>query len=42
MDMLHWVMRPASYRRIRMVIKMASDLPAFFFVTDFVVADNPR
>jgi hypothetical protein len=27
-------MRPASYRRIRMAIKIASDLPAFVVVDD--------
>ena len=25
---LHWVMRPALHRRIRMVVKMVVDLPA--------------
>jgi hypothetical protein len=34
LDMLHWVMRPASYRRMRMAIKIASNLPAFFVVAD--------
>jgi hypothetical protein len=28
-DVLHWVMHPASYHRIRMYIKIASNLPAF-------------
>jgi hypothetical protein len=28
-DVLHCVMRPASYRRIRMVIKITSTFPAF-------------
>jgi hypothetical protein len=31
-DVLHWAMCPASYRRIRMAIEIASDLPAFFVV----------
>ncbi len=35
-------MHPASYCRIPMVIKMVSDLPAFFFLIDFVVVDNLR
>jgi hypothetical protein len=29
LDVLHQAMCPASYRRIRMVIKFASNLPAF-------------
>jgi hypothetical protein len=32
LDVLHRVMRPASYRRIRMAIEIANDLPAFFVV----------
>ena len=28
LDVLHWVMCPALYRRIRMAIKIASNLPA--------------
>jgi hypothetical protein len=27
---LHWVMRPASHRHIRMVVEIIVDLPAFF------------
>jgi hypothetical protein len=38
--MLHWVMHPASYRRIRMAIEIASDLPAFFVVVNFIVGHN--
>ena len=30
LDVLYWAMRPASYRRIRMAIKITSDLPTFF------------
>jgi hypothetical protein len=41
-DVLHWAMRPASYRRIRMVIKITSTFPAFFVVVDSVVANNLR
>jgi hypothetical protein len=32
LDVLHRAMRPASYRRIRMAIEIANDLPAFFVV----------
>jgi hypothetical protein len=38
LDVLHWAMRPASHCRIRMVIKVASDLPAFFVVADYLFA----
>jgi hypothetical protein len=31
---------PALYRRIRMTIKIASNLPAFVWIVDFVVAHN--
>jgi hypothetical protein len=30
LDVLHWVMRPASYRCTTMAIKIVVDLPAFF------------
>jgi hypothetical protein len=40
LDVLHWVMRPALHRRIRMVIEVASNLPAFFVVTDYLFAYN--
>jgi hypothetical protein len=39
-DALHWAMRPALYRRIRMAIDIDSNLPAFFVVVDFVVGHN--
>jgi hypothetical protein len=29
LDVLYWAMHPASYRRIRMAIKIASNLPPF-------------
>ena len=29
LDLLHWAMRPALHRRIRMVIAIVIDLPAF-------------
>jgi hypothetical protein len=38
LDVLHWAMRPASHCRIRMVIEVASNLPAFFIVTDYLLA----
>jgi hypothetical protein len=41
-DLLHRAMHPASYCRIRKVIKIASDSPAFFVILDSVVADNQR
>jgi len=34
LDVLHRAMRPNLYRHIRMAIKIASNLPAFFFVVD--------
>jgi hypothetical protein len=39
-DVLHQAMRPASHRRIRMTIKIASDLPAFSVVVDSLFAHN--
>jgi hypothetical protein len=39
-DVLHWAMHPAFYRCIRMAIKIASYLPAFFDVVDFIVGHN--
>jgi hypothetical protein len=41
-DVLHWAMCPALYHRIRMVIKIASNFPAFFAVVDFLFAHNRR
>jgi hypothetical protein len=41
-DVLHWAMRPALYRCIRMVIKITSTFPAFFVVLNSVVASNLR
>jgi hypothetical protein len=34
LDVLHWVMCPASYRRICMAINIASDSPAIVVVVD--------
>ena len=31
LDLPHWAMRSASYRLIRMAIKMASEAAAFFY-----------
>jgi hypothetical protein len=39
-DVLHWAMRPALYHRICMAIKIASNLPAFFVIVDFVAGHN--
>jgi hypothetical protein len=40
LDVLHWAMRPASYRCITMAIEIVVDLPAFFVADDFVVGHN--
>jgi hypothetical protein len=37
-DALHWVMHPALHCRIRMVIKVASNLLAFFVIADYLFA----
>jgi hypothetical protein len=39
-DVLHWEMHPTSHHRIRMSIKIACDLPAFFVVVDSLFAHN--
>jgi len=38
MDLLHWVMRSVSYRRIAMVIEMASKEGIFCMVVLLIVA----
>jgi hypothetical protein len=38
LDVLHWVMRPTSYCRIRMAIEITRDLPAFFVVVYLLLA----
>ncbi len=38
LDVLHWTMHPALHYCIRMVIKVASNLPAFFIVADYLFA----
>ncbi len=42
LDVLHWVMRPALYRYICMVIEIASTLPAFFVVVNIDHSHNHR
>jgi hypothetical protein len=39
-DVFYQVMHPALYRRIRMAIEIANNLPAFFVVVDFIVGHN--
>jgi hypothetical protein len=39
-DMVHQAMHPASFRHIYVAIKIASNLPAFFVVVDFIVGHN--
>jgi hypothetical protein len=38
--MLHRAMCPASHRRIRMVIEITSNSPAFFVVADYLFSNN--
>jgi hypothetical protein len=40
LDVLYQTMRPALYRRIRMAIKIASNLPAFVVVADSLLTTN--
>jgi len=40
LDVLYRAMRPASYRRIRMAIEIASNSPAFFVVADSLLPTN--
>ena len=40
MDVLYRAMRPTSYRRIRMAIKIVSNLPAFFYCRQFVARNH--
>jgi len=37
LEVLYQAMRPMLYRRIRMAIEIASDLPAFFVVIDLLL-----
>jgi hypothetical protein len=38
LDVLYWAMHPALHHPIRMVIKVASNLPAFFVVANYLFA----
>jgi hypothetical protein len=40
LNVLYWTMCPASYRCITMAIEIASDLPSFCVVANFIVAHN--
>jgi hypothetical protein len=40
LDVRYQVMHHALYRRICMAIKIASNLPAFFVVVNFIVGHN--
>jgi hypothetical protein len=40
LDVLDWMMHPALHRRIRTVIKVASNLPAFVVVANHLFAHN--
>jgi hypothetical protein len=42
LDVRYWAMRHALYLLIHMAIKIASDLPLFFIVVDFIVGHNLR
>jgi hypothetical protein len=41
-ERFHWAMCPTSYSLIRMVIEIASNLPAFFVDIDYLFAHNLR
>ena len=40
LDVLHQSIHPGSYRCIRMAIKIASDLPAFFVIANSLLPTN--
>jgi hypothetical protein len=42
LDVRYRAMHHASYRRICMAIEIASNLPLFFVVVDFIVGHNLR
>jgi hypothetical protein len=42
LDVRYWAMCHELYRHIHMAIKIASDLPLFFVVVDFIVGHNLR
>jgi hypothetical protein len=39
-DVLHWAMLPALHRHINLVIKVASNLSAFFVIADYLFANK--
>jgi hypothetical protein len=42
LDVGYWTMHHGLYRRIHMAIKIASSLPLFVVVVDFIVGHNLR
>jgi hypothetical protein len=40
LDVRYWVMHHALYCRIRMAIKIASNLPAFCVVVNFIIGHS--
>ncbi len=40
LDVLHWAMHPTSHRRIRMVVEIAVNLPAFFVASILLLATS--
>ena len=38
LDVLHWAMRPASHRHIRMVVEIVVNLPACFVASILLLA----
>ncbi len=40
LDVLHWAMHPALHCRICMVIEVASNLPVFFVIANYLFAHN--
>ncbi len=42
LDVCYWVMLPALYRRIRLVIKIAGNAGVFLCIVHFVVIHNLR
>ena len=40
LDVLHQEIHPSSYCLIRMATKIASNLPAFFIIVDYLFANN--
>ena len=42
LDVCYWAMHPALYHRIRLVIKIASNVGVFLCISNFVVIHNLR